>query len=205
MRAKAVKEGKAKASLGLEKKVSEWHRENCVKEVSDETILKGFYYSEEAKKAENVKPAAGRMRRLLAQVSSLSTDLPEGIYVRHGESRLDVLKVMIIGPAGTPYEHGLFEFDMFCDSEFPQKPPKMFFWTTGGGHAAFNPNLYPNGKSKGISFQHLMAGANLGYSLPLIIGNMEWAALGARALDYPAGISFDTRYDAPKMETARNV
>jgi len=152
MRAKAVKEGKAKASLGIEKKVSEWHRENCVREIPDETILKGFYYSDEAMAAESLTPAAGRMRKLLAQVSSLSTDLPEGIYVRHGESRPDVLKVMIIGPAGTPYEHGLFEFDMFCGSEFPQKPPKMFFWTTGGGHAAFNPNLYPNGKSEHSHF-----------------------------------------------------
>ncbi|AEO63087.1 uncharacterized protein THITE_39113, partial [Thermothielavioides terrestris NRRL 8126] len=86
------------------------------------------------------------MRKLLTQVSSLSTDLPEGIYVSHGESRVDVLKVLIIGPVDTPYENGLFEFDIFCDGDFPKVPPKVHFRTTGHGWAAFNPNLYPNGK-----------------------------------------------------------
>lgn len=147
MRAKATAEAERSLLERATKTASEWHRENCVKDVPDDAILKDFYYSQEAIAAETLKPASGRIRKLLAQVSSLSSDLPEGIYVRHGESRLDVMKILITGPAGTPYEHGLFEFDMFCDGEFPQKPPKMFFWTTGGGNAAFNPNLYPNGKS----------------------------------------------------------
>ncbi len=147
MRAKADAEAERSLIERATKTAAEWHRENCVKDVPDDAILKDFYYSQEAVAAETLRTASGRMRKLIAQVSSLSTDLPEGIYVRHGESRLDVLKVLIVGPAGTPYEHGLFEFDMFCDGEFPQKPPKMFFWTTGGGNAGFNPNLYPNGKS----------------------------------------------------------
>jgi ubiquitin-protein ligase len=48
--------------------------------------------------------------------------------------------------AGTPYENGLFEFDVFCDGEFPNKPPLVQFKTTGGGRVGFNPNLYPDGK-----------------------------------------------------------
>ncbi|AEO56624.1 hypothetical protein MYCTH_2301747 [Thermothelomyces thermophilus ATCC 42464] len=127
-------------------RAAEFHRENCVKEVSDDLIVSSSCYEKEAREAEKSEPAPGRMRKLLAQVSSLSADLPQGIYVRHGESRLDVLKVLIVGPADTPYEHGLFEFDMFCGSDFPQRPPKMFFRTTGGGRVRFNPNLYNTGK-----------------------------------------------------------
>ncbi|KAK4151840.1 hypothetical protein C8A00DRAFT_45025 [Chaetomidium leptoderma] len=146
MRANAAKESEELAAQEFAKAVSEWHRANCVKEVPDDTILKDFHFTEAAAASGNSHVASGRMRKLLAQVSSLTTDLPDGIYVRHGESRVDVLKVLIIGPADTPYEHGIFEFDMLCGSEFPEKPPMMFFRTTGGGRANFNPNLYTNGK-----------------------------------------------------------
>lgn len=145
----AAKEAESKTITEASKAASEWHRANCLKEVSDDVILNGFHFATAARAAGGVsKPPAGRMRKLLAQVSSLSTDLPDGIYVRHGESRLDVMKVLIIGPPETPYEHGLFEFDLFCGPEFPQRPPEMFFRTTGDGVARFNPNLYENGKSK---------------------------------------------------------
>jgi baculoviral IAP repeat-containing protein 6 len=144
----AAKQAESQAVKDASKAASEWHRANCLKEVSDDIILKSFQFATAARQAGISKPAAGRMRKLLAQVSSLSTDLPDGIYVRHGESRMDVMKVLIIGPPDTPYEHGLFEFDLFCGTEFPQRPPDMFFRTTGGGMARFNPNLYTNGKSK---------------------------------------------------------
>jgi hypothetical protein len=146
MRAATAKKGEEAAVQDRTTRISEWHRANCVKEVSDDTILQQFHYAQAANAAKNSKPAVGRMKKLLAQISSLSTDLPEGIFVRHGESRIDVLKVMIIGPSDTPYEHGLFEFDMFCDNDFPKKPPQMFFRTTGNGLVSFNPNLYQNGK-----------------------------------------------------------
>ncbi|KAK3306712.1 ubiquitin-conjugating enzyme/RWD-like protein [Chaetomium strumarium] len=123
-----------------------WHRENCVKELYDRVILEGHAFKDMAVSMTKSTPLVGRMRKLLGQISSLSTDLPKGIYVRHRESRLDVLKVLIIGPADTPYENGLFEFDMFCGLEFPNRPPKMLFRTTGGGQARFNPNLYHDGQ-----------------------------------------------------------
>lgn len=95
----------------------------------------------------NVAMAAkGRMKKLVAQIANLRTSLPEGIWVRHGSSRLDVMKVLMVGPKGTPYEHGLFEFDLFCPGEFPNRPPSVFFRTTGGGSVRFNPNLYEDGK-----------------------------------------------------------
>ncbi|KAK0619171.1 ubiquitin-conjugating enzyme/RWD-like protein, partial [Immersiella caudata] len=86
------------------------------------------------------------MKALVKQIATLRTSLPDGIYVRHGSSRLDIMKVLIVGPNGTPYENGLFEFDMYCGPEFPQIPPEMHFHTTGGGLVSFNPNLYPGGR-----------------------------------------------------------
>ncbi|KAL2022375.1 hypothetical protein VTK56DRAFT_5442 [Thermocarpiscus australiensis] len=149
IRGKSLKSAQLSADEALRniaKETSAWHRAHCVSEVPDLNVLEGFYFAKQAIAAETERPYPGRMRKLLAQIASLSTDLPEGIYVRFGEGRPDVLKVLIIGPGDTPYENGLFEFDMFCDASFPGTPPKMYFRTTGGGVASFNPNLYPDGK-----------------------------------------------------------
>jgi ubiquitin-protein ligase len=89
---------------------------------------------------------AGRFKRLITEITTLKTGLPPGIFVRYAESRPDVQKVAIIGPVGTPYENGIFEFDFFCDANFPNKPPLVQFKTTGGGRVPFNPNLYADGK-----------------------------------------------------------
>ena len=79
-------------------------------------------------------------------VTSFQSALPPGIYVRYGCSRLDVMKFLIIGPNGTPYENGIFEFDLYCPANYPNEPPKVWFKTTGRGTAHFNPNLYRDGK-----------------------------------------------------------
>jgi len=89
---------------------------------------------------------SGRFKRLITEITTLKTGLPPGIFVRYADSRPDVQKVLIIGPSGTPYENGLFEFDVFCDANFPNRPPLVQFKTTGGGTVGFNPNLYVDGK-----------------------------------------------------------
>jgi len=109
-------------------------------------LLHCFAFERAARELNAATAAKGRMKKLVTQVAYLRTSLPEGIWVRHGSSRLDVIKVLMIGPKGTPYEDGLFEFDMFCHAEFPLRPPTMFFRTTGGGTVRFNPNLYEDGK-----------------------------------------------------------
>jgi ubiquitin-protein ligase len=68
------------------------------------------------------------------------------VFVRVDEDRLDVLKILITGPADTPYEGGCFVFDMFLPADYPQKPPCCLITTTGGSRVRFNPNLYANGK-----------------------------------------------------------
>ncbi|KAF2446851.1 UBC-like protein [Karstenula rhodostoma CBS 690.94] len=86
------------------------------------------------------------MRKIITDLTILSTSLPGGIYVRHSSNRPDIIKAMIIGPEGTPYENGLFEFDIFCANNYPNEPPQVKFKTTGNGTASFNPNLYSDGK-----------------------------------------------------------
>ncbi|KAI1204565.1 uncharacterized protein F4807DRAFT_326083 [Annulohypoxylon truncatum] len=122
---------------------TEWHRENCVSNVEDEIVMRDFSCAQNARHA---IPARGRMKRLITELSTLQTSLPEGIFICHGSSRLDIMKVLIIGPKQTPYEHGLFEFDLYCPLDYPNSPPLMKFKTTNGGKIRFNPNLYEDGK-----------------------------------------------------------
>ncbi|KAI9771607.1 MAG: hypothetical protein M1840_001822 [Geoglossum simile] len=88
----------------------------------------------------------GRIMHLTKELATMATSLPEGIFIRVSDGRPDVMKCMIIGPEGTPYEGGLFEFDIWCPEAYPNCPPKCQLKTTGGGTVGFNPNLYPDGK-----------------------------------------------------------
>jgi ubiquitin-protein ligase len=56
------------------------------------------------------------------------------------------MRAIITGPCGTPYESGLFMFDILFPLDYPQVPPKVKFLTTGQGTVRFNPNLYADGK-----------------------------------------------------------
>lgn len=48
---------------------------------------------------------------------------PEGIYVRVYEDRMDLLRAVIVGAYGTPYQDGLFFFDFHLPPEYPDVPP----------------------------------------------------------------------------------
>ncbi len=85
------------------------------------------------------------MKKLITDINTMRMSLPEGIFIRHGSSRMDMMKALIVGPAGTPYEGGLFEFDLLCPANFPLSPPLMRLRTTGKRSVGFNPNLYPDG------------------------------------------------------------
>jgi len=89
------------------------------------------------------------VRTLFQELSAFRTSLPveygSSIFVRAVEGRLDLLRALIIGPEDTPYANGCFLFDIWLN-DYPNKPPKVQFRTTGGGRVAFNPNLYSNGK-----------------------------------------------------------
>lgn len=116
----------------------------AVSDVTDAQICASHAFS--TKIQGQIGSAFGRSKRLVSEINILKTSLPPGIFIRHGESRLDVMKTVIIGPEGSPYENGIWEFDVFCPSEYPNIPPQVSFKTTGGGRHGLNPNLYSDGK-----------------------------------------------------------
>jgi hypothetical protein len=105
-------------------------------ELADNVILATHKFGATAKALSGAR--TGRFKRLITEITNLKTGLPPGIFVRYAESRPDVLKALIVGPIGTPYENGLFEFDVWCDSNFPDKPPLVQFKTTSSGRVAFS-------------------------------------------------------------------
>lgn len=86
------------------------------------------------------------LRRIHKEHKILSTSLPDGILVRSWESRMDLLRVLIIGPLNTPYELAPFVFDFHFSRTFPQTPPLAHFHSWTGGVGRVNPNLYEDGK-----------------------------------------------------------
>lgn len=120
-----------------------WHHELAVADIADDILLSRHSL---AAKANAGNRPAGQMKSIMRGIALLKSSLPDGIFVRHGETRPDVMKILIIGPKDSPYENGLFEFDLLCGADYPRGPPLMKFRTTGGGIVHFNPNLYPDGK-----------------------------------------------------------
>ncbi|XP_058127281.1 (E3-independent) E2 ubiquitin-conjugating enzyme [Anopheles ziemanni] len=74
----------------------------------------------------------------------LRTGLPPGVWVRTFEDRLDLLSVMIEGPKKTPYEDGLFLFDIQLGQDYPRAAPLCHYISYCTDR--LNPNLYEDGK-----------------------------------------------------------
>ncbi|KAF2271740.1 uncharacterized protein EI97DRAFT_470929 [Westerdykella ornata] len=86
------------------------------------------------------------LKRIAKEHKILRTSLPPGILVRTWESRLDLIRVLMIGPSDTPYEFAPFMIDLHVGASYPLEPPRAYFhsWTDGMGPV--NPNLYEDGK-----------------------------------------------------------
>ncbi|KAL9690801.1 hypothetical protein QQ045_011211 [Rhodiola kirilowii] len=56
---------------------------------------------------------------------------------------MDLLRAVIVGAYGTPYQDGLFFFDFHLPSEYPSVPPSVHYHSGGW---RINPNLYEEGK-----------------------------------------------------------
>lgn len=52
--------------------------------------------------------------------------LIDGVFVRVYEDRMDLLRAVIVGAYGTPYQDGLFFFDFHLPPEYPDVPPVRF-------------------------------------------------------------------------------
>ena len=47
----------------------------------------------------------------------------DSISVRVYEDRMDLLRAVVVGAAGTPYQNGLFFFDIHFPFQYPDRPP----------------------------------------------------------------------------------
>eukprot|EP01080_Neovahlkampfia_damariscottae_P002281 gene2281-2454_t len=73
----------------------------------------------------------------------LKSNLPNEIFVIVSEKNMNLMRGIIIGQKNTPYNNGIFIFDIFLPSNYPVAYPKIYFWSYG---SRLNPNLYENGK-----------------------------------------------------------
>jgi len=131
----------------------------------DEVAMEGsvgyeHYYHQNISDSPQEGTPKAKMKRLglelrkLAEEGSLPVSAESAIYVMRDEARVDVLKVLISGPADalhpdkseTPYALGLFEFHLFVPQDYPNVSPLVNLQTTGDGLVRFNPNLYSDGK-----------------------------------------------------------
>ena len=56
---------------------------------------------------------------------------------------MDLLRAVMVGPSGTPYEDSIFIFDLFLPADYPNTPPSVSYFSYG---ERLNPNLYETGK-----------------------------------------------------------
>lgn len=129
------------------------NKEKYKKELRDETfkivnIFDNHYiYKEEFErdsKVDNIK----YQKRIISELNSLQQNLPldynSSIFLRADENNLNIMSILVTGPPDTPYEDGVFMFDIYIPTDYPNSPPLMKMKNTNGFR--FNPNLYEDGK-----------------------------------------------------------
>ncbi|KAK4484719.1 hypothetical protein RD792_007311 [Penstemon davidsonii] len=89
------------------------------------------------------QPPKNWAKRIQEEWKILENNLPDTIFVRVYESRMDLLRAVMVGAEGTPYHDGLFFFDVYFPSTYPNVPPHVHYHSGG---LRINPNLYNCGK-----------------------------------------------------------
>ncbi|MED6223156.1 hypothetical protein PIB30_071253 [Stylosanthes scabra] len=70
-------------------------------------------------------------KHVMKEWKILEENLPVSIYIRVYENRIDLMRAVIVGAAGTPYHDGLFFFDIKLPSDYPNRPPNVQFNSSG--------------------------------------------------------------------------
>jgi baculoviral IAP repeat-containing protein 6 len=107
------------------------------------------YYIHKYQNDKNVDYSSKTKQRITKEIRNIQgNNLPKDPLIHYmcDESKMQYGTFLIAGPVDTPYENGLFLFDIYYPSEFPNVPPNVLLKTTGGGTVRFNPNLYACGK-----------------------------------------------------------
>nr|POE99501.1 putative ubiquitin-conjugating enzyme e2 23 [Quercus suber] len=116
-------------------------------------VLEGMVPSSHHFRESSFTASPAHLKRTAKEHKILRTagNLPSGVFVRTWESRLDLLRFLLIGPSDTPYSDAPFIVDVWLPPQFPTEPPKTFFHSWAGepglgGIGRVNPNLYEDGK-----------------------------------------------------------
>ena len=88
-------------------------------------------------------PPPSFIKKVRADLRLLRLHLPAGIHVLTYESRLDLLRAVIVGPRWTPFYSSLFLFDIHLPHNYPDVPPTVHYYSHG---LRLHPNLYVEGK-----------------------------------------------------------
>ncbi|GAB4849515.1 ubiquitin-conjugating enzyme [Ancistrocladus abbreviatus] len=108
-----------------------------------DTVLDHSDHHYTNKKESSVQPSKGWVKKIQEEWKTLEEDLPDTIFVRVYETRMDLLRAVIVGAEGTPYHDGIFFFDVYFPSSYPSVPPHVHYHSGG---LRLNPNLYNCGK-----------------------------------------------------------
>ncbi len=104
--------------------------------------FKKFHYTKlvniNAEKLQKIKKEFSIIKK------SITANSEASIFFCVEKNNLGKIKFIISGPKDTPYDQGLYIFDMTLSNEYPAKPPLVHFSNNGGQR--FNPNLYNCGK-----------------------------------------------------------
>ena len=113
---------------------------------TDDVLTFHRYKDKFADRKVSTAGASGRNNTISKEIANMTTSLPDNIFLKVAERRSDVMKALIVGVQGTPYEGGLFPFDIYLDSQYPKTPPKMTFTLDrvdeDGDGFPINPNLH---------------------------------------------------------------
>lgn len=84
-----------------------------------------------------------RVKRDLAEFNA---NPPPGIFVAAEENNISKVHAIIVGPVGTPYEGGFFQFFLKFPTDYPMSPPRVRHITTDAGRVLFNQHFYRSGE-----------------------------------------------------------
>jgi ubiquitin-conjugating enzyme E2 N len=80
--------------------------------------------------------AANLSRRIIKETQRLISEPAPGISATPHDDNLRYFKVIIAGPAQSPYEGGIFNLELFLTEEYPMSPPRVRFLTK-----IYHPNI----------------------------------------------------------------
>lgn len=92
------------------------------------------------------EPTPSCLLRLKRDIADFEAQPPTGLYISPEEDDITKVHALVVGPSGTPYEAGFFQFFLKFPPEYPISPPRVRIVTTDAGRVRFNPTLYANGK-----------------------------------------------------------